>query len=503
GIPTTIRDSLSQHVPSDKKILLNIQIIRIGEPQNPQILLVLEDKSEKSNRRDIVSALHNTAMSTQSMLDLDKVLFTVLTCATAGVAIGFSRAFLFLTNEENQTLEGKMGVGPVSYEDAKRVWDDLNIKRKTLEELIEAYDAIKDKEQIPLRQFARKVNFSLNEQNNILVQSIKERRTILVSDANSEPLVMNYFREMFSTDSFVCVPLISRNRTLGVVIADNKYSNRPITERMVQLLETFVSQAALAIDNAEAYANIQSKVDSLEKAYDALQTAQEKLIMAEQMAIIGNMAARIAHEIRNPLVTIGGFARSINRSPERTSRVKSNAWIIVQEVERLEQILSGIMNFARPSTPVFEQNNINRIIDEVIQLVQNESLSPAIEIIKELDESIPLVTVDGQQIKSVLLNLINNAIAALESEGKIIIKTEAFGDFFEISISDTGRGISLELQDKLFIPFFTTRSSGTGLGLPIVKKIVEDHNGSISYKSISGEGTTFFIKLPVRQKQSY
>jgi signal transduction histidine kinase len=500
GFSQEMRDSVFLTGPAERRIFLNIWISRIGESGSEQILLVLEDVTETISRRDVVSMLHNIAMSIQTTLDMDRVLFTVLTCATAGVAIGFSRAFLFLINEKEQTLEGEMGVGPESLQDAIRIWSSLGSEQKTLEELIRAYDAIQDRDKMPLRQFTRSIRFSLRDLREVPVRAINDRRATVVRDAAKDERVSAFFRQKFGSDSFVCVPMVARNRPVGVVIADNMYSGRPITDDKVELLETFVSQAALAVDNAEAYLSLQDKVDRLEKAYEELQSAQEQLVRAEQMAAIGDMAARIAHEIRNPLVTIGGFARAINRAPERASRVRSNSWIVVQEVERLEKILSGIMDFAKPPTPVFEQNNINRIIEGMPLLLEDELAASGVKIVKDLDETIPLVTVDAAQIRQVLLNLIQNAVVALEGEGTVTVKTRAAGDHFEVFISDTGRGIPEEVREKIFAPFFTTRSAGTGLGLAIAKKIVEDHNGTITFESKPGEGTTFIVRLPIRQR---
>jgi hypothetical protein len=500
GFAQEMRGSVFFAGRTGRRVFLNIWITRIGETGSEQILLVLEDVTETISGRDVVSMLRNIALSIHGTLDLDRVLFTVLTCATAGVAISFSRAFLFLINEKEQTLEGEMGVGPESLQDAIRIWGSLGSERKTLDELITAYDAIRDKEKMPLRQFTRSIRFTLRDSREIPVRAIQERRTIVVPDVAKDERVSAYFRQKFGSDSFVCVPMVARNRPVGVVIADNMYSGRPIMNDKVELLETFVSQAALAVDNAEAYLSLQDKVDRLEKAYEALQSAQEKLVRAEQMAAIGDMAARIAHEIRNPLVTIGGFARAINRAPDRVSRVRSNSWIVVQEVERLERILSGIMDFAKPPSPVFEQNNINRIIDGMPLLFEDELAARGVKMVKNLDETIPLVTVDAQQIRQVLLNLIQNAVVALEGEGTVIVKTCVAGDFFEVSVSDTGRGIPEEAQERIFTPFFTTRSAGTGLGLPIAKKIVEDHNGTITFESKPGEGSTFIVRLPIRQR---
>jgi signal transduction histidine kinase len=483
--------------PGRRSFFLDISITPIAAEESEAILLVLDDVTETARRRDVMTMLRSIAQSIQGTLDLDRVLFTILTCATAGMAIGFSRAFLFLINEERQSLDGEMAVGPTSLQDAIRVWSELAKEQRTLDDLLAAYDRIPDRDAMPLREFIRSVRFPLRESREIPVLSVRERQTYLVTNAATNPQVSDSFLEKFKFDSFVVVPMIARNRVVGAVLADNAYSGRPIIKEQVDLLEAFVGQAAMAVDSAESYQDLQDKVEKLAKAYEDLRTAKERVIRAEQLATIGDMAARVAHEIRNPLVTIGGFARAINRSPEKTARTKSNSWIIVQEVERLERILSNIMNFAKPPSPMFELHNINRIVDDTMHMLQDEVEKHGIAVESHLDESIPLVMIDAQQVKQVLFNLMHNALSALEGEGKLLVTTKNEGRYFEVHIADTGRGIPQELREKIFTPFFTTKSAGTGLGLPIVKKIVDDHEGTISFHSVVGEGTTFVLRFPI------
>ena len=144
---------------------------------------------------------------------------------------------------------------------------------------------------------------------------------------------------------------------------------------------------------------------------------------------------------------------------------------------------------------------INRIIDDTVLMLEDEVEKHGIIVEKHLDESVPLVMIDAQQIKQVLFNLMHNAVSALEGEGKLVVTTENQGRYFEVHIADTGRGIPEDLKEKIFTPFFTTKSAGTGLGLPIVKKIVDDHEGSISFHSTVGEGTTFVLRLPISSMQ--
>lgn len=492
-----LRDVYYDAGPGRRNLFFEVFITPITTEGNPEILLVLDDVTETVRRRDVMAMLRNIAQSIQGTLDLDRVLFTILTCATAGVAIGFSRAFLFLINEERQSLDGRMAVGPTSLQDAIRVWSELSKEQRTLDDLLSAYDKVAEGEELPLQSFVISVRYPLRKSRELPVLAVRERRTFLVSNAPTDKRVTDTFLEQFKNDSFVVVPMIARNRVVGAVMADNAYSGRAITKEQVELLEAFVGQAAMAVDSAESYSSLQDKVEKLAHAYEDLRTAKERVMRTEQLATIGDMAARVAHEIRNPLVTIGGFARAINRNPDKTSRVKSNSWIIVQEVERLERILSNIMNFAKPPSPLFELHNINRLVEETLHMLRDELEKHEIVAEKHLDESISLVMIDAQQIKQVLLNLMHNAISALEGEGKLTVSTRNEGRYFEVHISDTGRGIPEHLREKVFTPFFTTKSAGTGLGLPIVKKIIDDHEGAITFHSTTGEGTTFVLRLPI------
>ena len=495
-----LRDVFYDAGPGRRSLYFDISITPVAGEESAETLLVLDDVSETARRRDVTAMLRNIAQSIQGTLDLDRVLFTVLTCTTAGMAIGFSRAFLFLIKEERQSLDGEMAVGPTSLQDAIRVWSELSKEQRTLDDLLNAYDRIVDGEkgkEMPLREFVRSIRFPLRKSREVPVLAVKERRTFLVTNAPTDSRISDTFLDNFKCESFVVVPMIARNRVVGAVLADNAYSGRPITTEQVDLLEAFVGQAAMAVDSAESYRNLEDKVEKLAAAYDDLRTAKERVIRAEQLATIGDMAARVAHEIRNPLVTIGGFARAINRNPEKNARVKSNSWIIVQEVERLERILSNIMNFAKPPSPMFELHNINRVVDDTVHMLADEVEKHEIKTEKRLDETIPLVMIDAQQIKQVLFNLMHNALGALEGEGKLIVSTKNEGHYFEIHIADTGRGIPEDLREKVFTPFFTTKSKGTGLGLPIVKKIVDDHEGTITFHSRVGEGTTFVLRLPI------
>ncbi len=218
-----LRNMLYDPGPGRRKLFLNISITLMSGAERTETLLVFDDVTETARRRDVLAMLRNIAQSIHGSLDLDRVLFTILTCATAGVAIGFSRAFLFLINEERQSLDGEMAVGPTSLHNATQVWADASKRQESLEDLLAAFDAIEDREKMPLREFIRSVRFPLRESREVPVLAVRERRTFLLSNAPADPSVSDDFLDKFKCDSFVVVPMIARNRVLGAVLADNAY----------------------------------------------------------------------------------------------------------------------------------------------------------------------------------------------------------------------------------------------------------------------------------------
>jgi hypothetical protein len=281
-----------------------------------------------------------------------------------------------------------------------------------------------------------------------------------------------------------------KNSVVGVILADNMYSGRPITDDHVKLLSLFASRAALAIENAETY-------QELQKALDRERQARMEIVHGEKLATIGKMAAHVAHEIRNPLSNIGGFARSIMRTPESFERVVKNAKIIVEEASRLENMLQGVMDFVRPTAPQRRQIDFNSVAERVFRTLAEHLSSRNIHSSLDLDRSIPEVNIDENQVTQVLHNLIRNAADSMPHGGALGIKTGRDGDLVFLTITDSGAGIPPDVLEQIFEPFYTTKPDGTGLGLAVSKKIIDDHGGRIEVQSQVGKGTTFRILLPV------
>ena len=196
-------------------------------------------------------------------------------------------------------------------------------------------------------------------------------------------------------------------------------------------------------------------------------------------------------------MTIGGFAHSIHRKPRTVGRVRDNAWRIVKEVRRLENLLSRVMDFSRPARPEKAPTDINTVVRRGVEQLADELTQNSVSTTFELQEGLPGVVVDAEQIHQVVLNLTANAAESMsKTGGRLAVRSWADDDGVHFSISDTGPGMPREVLERMFDPFFTTRKDGRGLGLSVCRGIIADHRGEIRAKSEPGRGTTFFVTLP-------
>jgi two-component system, NtrC family, sensor histidine kinase HydH len=239
--------------------------------------------------------------------------------------------------------------------------------------------------------------------------------------------------------------------------------------------------------------------DKVTESMDQLLRTQERLLTSERLAAIGEAAAHLSHEIKNPLMLMGGFARQVQRSlPEDDDR-REKLEIIVNEAKRLELLLLDVRDFTRPPQPQLTETDLNHLVLEVVDLFQEQYATHNIERQLILDPAMPKCMLDANQIKQVLLNLVKNAVEAMPDGGKLNIISSVENDMARIIVADTGTGMTQEVLKKLFHPFFSTKAKGTGLGLAVCYKVIQDHGGEITVQSLLGHGSRFSVHLPLSQ----
>jgi signal transduction histidine kinase len=241
----------------------------------------------------------------------------------------------------------------------------------------------------------------------------------------------------------------------------------------------------------------------------SLKEQQHKIQQAERLAAVGELAAGLAHEVKNPLAGIKVSIEVLKSELNLEQEDKEIFLRIINEINRIESLLKNMLNYARPSKPKPESVNLHEILDNIIKISEYSLKSPGdsprltkdIDFIKDFSSDLPKIYADPGQLQQVFLNLILNSIDAISEEGTITLKTALTSDeSVQIQISDNGKGINAEVLSSIFNPFFTTKSKGNGLGLAICKRLIEQHNGTIEVFSNPEAGTTFIITLPQKQE---
>jgi len=446
-----------------------------------------------------ISTLYDVARALMSTVKMERLLPIMLYALISPGGLNFSRAILFLSTEEGDGLCARMAMGPRDRQEVRRIG---RLSRGLLED--GASGAALGKIRNLLWSDIENLRIPLSEASCLVARAVKEKRPVRTesgcgasADAGDAAPRGGFCGG--HPASFAAVPLVIKGEARGVIYVDNLFQERAITEEDIQVLTMFASNACLAMENASLY-------ESLQGALDTVRTTQDRLVQSEKLMALGELSAKIAHEIKNPLTAIGGFARRI-ASPKPgggTPPVERYARIILKEVERLERIVDETLYFSREAVPVFRPVNLNVEIRDVLSMFREELEEARISAVIDLSPDLPVISADPDQIRQVVWNLLSNAIQAVGGSGILTVATHpadpAEGTGVVLEVSDTGGGIPSEVVHNIFNPFFTTKAKGTGLGLPIVHAIVEKHGGAIHLDNREGVGVAFSIFFPLLPK---
>ncbi len=556
-------------------------------------------EKELIRRSQELSRLFFISSAMRGTLELDKLLRMVLVAVTMSDGMGFNRAILFLVDEEKRMVRGAMGVGPASPEEAWRVWDELSLQRKTLEDIMQEVIANPVAKDTFFDRLSMGIELSL-DQDTILTRAVKEKRPFNVTSVKDEPLSDALLIQQLGTQAYAIVPLISRDKVIGIIWVDNYFNRKQISDEDMKFLASFSNHVASAIENARLFEKVKMAEQQLENIFESIsdmvyfnskdyeimsinkavsnklglppsqivgrkcyevfhgtnepytkcphhktvntrkayveelddphmggtfltssspifdlngefmgsvhvvrditemKNLQQKLVMTEKMAALGEVAAKVAHEIRNPLVSVGGFAKRLEKKLD--GNLQEYAGIIVKEVERLEGILREILGFVKEVRLAREMVDLNSLLDDVIILMHSGMDEKRILVAKDYRLHAD-VFVDPNRVKEAFVNIISNAIQSIAGSGTISVSTYASGAFAVVEVSDTGRGIPETDRQFIFNPFFTTKASGTGLGLAITRRIIQEHNGAIEVESEVDRGSLFRVHIPLKEVQ--
>lgn len=286
---------------------------------------------------------------------------------------------------------------------------------------------------------------------------------------------------------------LQRLRPVTIIQLDYAQFSSPLNRQLLQIVILSIVILLVGVGGALSFATLKG----LKGSQRRLGKVEKELQRSERLAALGKMAAGVAHELRNPLSSIKGLAVVLRAGFAVPSREAETADILVNEVERLNRSIGELLDYARPEQLQVEWASIPAIINKTVALVQGDAQSYGITIHLDLAGELPQLPVDIDKMNQVFLNLFLNGIQAMEQGGELSVHTEVVGRTIVISIRDTGVGIAAENLSRVFDPYFTTKSDGTGLGLAMSAKIVEEHSGRMEVSSVLGEWTEVRVILPL------
>lgn len=300
------------------------------------------------------------------------------------------------------------------------------------------------------------------------------------------------------------IPILSKDEVVGLLAVDHRTSKKSLHEEDLRTLSTFTHQAGMAVENARLYQTEKRFNEELtrqvELAKEKLLEAHRQLVQSERLAAMGETAAIVAHEIKNPLGSIHMAAQMMVRGLSTDDKRHRYLQLLLKEVDRLNRLANSLLIYAKPLEAQPEKLDANTVIRETLEIVQAELRENEIDVKLSLPEALPDIEADKEHVQQILMNIIQNALFFMKKrpEKKLSIQTRALEKRIQISMADTGGGISPEALPRIFDPFFTTRSQGTGLGLAICKRLIEAHGGSIEVENHPTVGATFRLFFPYR-----
>jgi hypothetical protein len=389
-----------------------------------------------------------------------------------------------------------------------RIEDVLNYAMKWAEEFMDAeastvYELDEEKSELFIRiargekkASVETIKFELGQ--GISGHVVQTGQPMVVQDVRKEKRFSPKFDRItgFRTRSMICVPLILRGKTIGALQVLNKKSGDLFTQIDVELLTSMSQQIAVAMENANLYRRLEKRFDLTTRE---LKAAQDKLVLSERLVAMSHLVQGVAHEIRNPVTTIGGFARRIKKILKKDPEVDKYLNVILEESERLESLVRQVHEYSSVLAATLAIDDIRATLHEVVNKFEPIAQQQGVSLVTKIDESLPLTRMASAQIMTALSNIMENALEAMPNGGELVLEAKQRNSQLFIKILDTGHGIRQEYLNSVYDPFFSSKTHGAGLGLAMVYQIVKNHDGEITIQSQEGKGTSVTIQLPVRR----
>lgn len=448
-----------------------------------------------------IQFLHEIGGILQTSLGLDEVLSAALTAITAGKGFGMNRAFLLLSDKERRYLKGYLGVGPRNYQEAWDIWAEIGRNDYTLREMAMQFHETKlSAEKDKFQDILEKLTVPMGDQGHILNRALQERRAILVHDAFHNPDVDPQLARTLGVDTFLVLPLISRNRRIGAIIADNFITHKPITPQDMHSMETLTFPVAFAIERASLYERMHEDLSKLTQANAKLREQQELIVRMEKLALLGKITSSIAHSIRNPLMIIGGFARSLMKNTGGNDPNREALETILTSAKELETALSETLGYADSVFPAVDQWDVNQLVGNVFREVRRKTEGDGILLTLDLAPDLPATILDYRQMAYCIKKIMSNSLGNMSSPGELRVATRLDGDCILVEIVATADLSVAEEPEGAMDPAPAGGEFSGDMDLSFCRVILENYCKSFIVEEYEGKGRRYALRLPLKKE---
>jgi two-component system, NtrC family, sensor histidine kinase HydH len=462
--------------PENRQLMFTMAGLIVNALENALTFQQVEALAERNERmvRNL-TALQEVSQAMLTTVQEERLLDIIIQGLIQPTGLGFDRVQILEVDEATQILRGRKGAERPPETPARPLAEVLFLPLVA---------------ELPMASWQIPISPGLGA----MAQAVLRTRAVHQHPSQPPAGLASPFPQSFEALEYFVVPLLVKDRVTGVIVVDNQASGRPLEPEPLHALQMLSTQAALMLENAHLYSTIEANNREL-------MLIRERMLESDRLAALSSLASGMAHEIRNPLVSIGGFARRIAKLVEKDSPLRGYVEVIQEEVSRLEKLLREILDFTGENLSYFGDHNLDQLIEDTLPLIQRDLDGSNIKVVKDL-QPVPRIHCDDRQLKQVFYNLFQNARQAmLEDGGTLTIRTfsqeREDGLYAAAAVSDTGGGIPLDVLHNIFNPFFSTKDFGTGLGLSIAQRIIARHYGHIEVKNELGRGVTFIVTLPI------
>ncbi len=478
--------SLAAVSAQDGSLAAGVAILRDLTPER----LVGEALSRKVGELSLLREIGHVLART---VRLDQVLRVILAAVVHPFGLGFDRAALFLCEEREELLRGRLArCRPTSENLPHR--GDIGQELEAL-----AFGPVQEEDR-QIEALVKSFRIGLDQTGEPLIAALAGRSPLLFA-AREHPGTTPTLTALFGDGPAFLAPLATQGKKLGVLVGVSASGQNPLDGDRLTLAGMIADTAAGAIERARLHDELAERLADLRDANARQRYLQGQLLRAEQMSAIGELAAEIVHQIRNPLAVVGGFARRLERGLEDEDPRRADAAILIEEADRMEKILERIRQDVRLARlPAKDSVPPGELVEAALARYRAVAREQGCRLDATVESELPLIRGSRDIMLEVLDNLVRNAfdaVAELEEPGTVTVSARRLREAVHLLVEDNGPGLSPVELSKIFEPFYTTKLRGTGLGLPLSKRLIAQCGGSLTVDSRPGEGARFRIVMPV------